>query len=173
MITLPYTRTITFSPFVKRQTISREIYRGSYGKNLINTTLVMSNAQEHPKKENTVWDTKLSDSINLFRDGEKCTELHENAYSEFCFADFETNDIIKFSYELSRYKYLESQNYKRELAYRNNYGILWEMTPMPKDDFVHEDKLLELQVRLYESIERCEAFEKKEQKFKEDILDKM
>jgi hypothetical protein len=53
------------------------------------------------------------------------------------------------------------------------YGILWELSPVPKDDFVHEDKLVELQVRLHESIERCKAFDEKEQKFKENILDKM
>ena len=57
--------------------------------------------------------------------------------------------------------------------YNRMYGILWELSPVPKDDFVHEDKLVELQVRLHESIERCEAFEEKEKKFKENILNKM
>jgi hypothetical protein len=165
----PYTRTTTFSRFVKRQTNSRKIYKELSGIRRTNTTIVMSSAQEHPKNENTVWEKKLSDSINLFGSGEKCTE----AYSEFCFTEFELNDINIYAYELVRSKYKEYQNYKRELAYNKTFGILWEVSPLTTDDFVHEDKLLELQVRLHESIERCEAFEKKEQKFKENILDKM
>src|SRR6056300_293730 len=116
----PYTRTITFSPFVKRQTISREIYRGSYGKKLINTTRVLSSAQGHPKNENTVWEEKLKNSINLFGDGENCTELHEHAYSEFCFTD--TFDIVKYSNELNRSKYREVQNYITEcMVFYGNY----------------------------------------------------
>jgi hypothetical protein len=167
----PYTRTTTFSPFVKRQTNSRVTYKDSYGTKLINTTRVLSSARGHPKNENTVWEEKLKNSINLFGDGENCTELHEHAYSEFCFTD--THDIVKYANELNRSKYREVQNYKRELMYNRMYGILWELSPVPKDDFVHEDKLVELQVRLHESIERCEAFEEKEKKFKENILNKM
>jgi hypothetical protein len=128
----------------------------SYGKKLINTTRVLSSAQGHPKNENTVWEEKLKNSINLFGDGENCTELHEHAYSEFCFTD--THDIVKYANELNRSKYREVQNYKRELMYNRMYGILWELSPVPKDDFVHEDKLVELQVRLHESIERCERY---------------
>lgn len=169
----PYTRTTTFSRFVKRQTNSQKIYKGLSGTKSINTTIIMSSVPEHPKNKNTVWEKKLSDSINLFGNGEKCTELYESAYSDFCFTDFELNNINMYAYELARSKYREYQNYKRELAYNKAFGILWEVSPLTTDDFVHEDKLLELQVRLHESIERCKAFDEKEQKFKENILDKM
>jgi hypothetical protein len=169
----PYTRTTIFSRFVKRQTNSQKIYKGLSGTKSINTTILMSSVPEHPKNKNTVWEKKLSDSINLFGNGEKCTELHEIAYSDFCFTEFELNNINMYAYELARSKYREYQNYKRELAYNKAFGILWEVSPLTTDDFVHEDKLLEVQVRLHESIERCKYFDEKEQKFKENILDKM
>jgi len=169
----PYTRTTTFSRFVKRQIHSPRIFKESYGTKSINTTRVLSSAQEHPKNKSTVWEEKLKNSINLFGDGGNCTELHEIAYSDFCFTEFELNNINVYAYELARSKYREYQNYKRELAYNKTFGILWEVSPLTSDDFVHEDKLLEIQVRLHESIERCKAFDEKEQKFKENILDKM
>ena len=35
-----------------------------------------------------------------------------------------------------------------------------------KDNFTHEDRLTEIQVRIYESVNRCEEFLNKEREFK-------
>tara|TARA_Y100000385_G_scaffold77493_1_gene78640 strand:+ start:290 stop:526 length:237 start_codon:yes stop_codon:yes gene_type:complete len=55
---------------------------------------------------------------------------------------------------------------RRNLKYINLFGEKWRKMSRKQDNFTHEDRLTEIQVRIYESVTRCEEFLDKERKFK-------
>ena len=132
MTTSRFTRMNTNSHFVKRQILFPTMYRYSYGTNLTGTNPVIRCVQGHPRNENTIWHRNLKDSISLSIDGENYTELRDCAYE-----DYESCEIKKYALELMISKLREKSTFD------------------DSDEFVHNDKLVELQVRLHESIERC------------------
>ena len=71
MITLPYTHMTTNSRFVKRQTTSQKIYKGLYGKNLINTNHKIVSARGHPRESNRNHASLPNGSTTLSENGEK------------------------------------------------------------------------------------------------------
>lgn len=65
--------------------------------------------------------------------------------------------------EIERYKEIENKNIEKERFYSKFSS--WKPS-VRHDEFVHDDKLTEAQVRLYELIERCRDFEEREKIFK-------
>jgi hypothetical protein len=60
---------------------------------------------------------------------------------------------------------------RRNLKYISLFGEKWRKMSRKQDNFTHEDRLTEIQVRIYESVTRCEDFLDKERKFKKKYFD--
>jgi predicted membrane chloride channel (bestrophin family) len=79
------------------------------------------------------------------------------------------NEYVDCCAELERYREIENQNVEKERFYTR----FEEWVPTQKhDEYVSNDKLTEVQVRLYEISERCRDFEYRELKFKEKMFGK-
>jgi hypothetical protein len=55
---------------------------------------------------------------------------------------------------------------RRNLKYTTLFGDKWRYLTLNKDPFIYDKKLKDTQVRINESIVRCEEFLEKERKFK-------
>lgn len=72
--------------------------------------------------------------------------------------------------EFERYKEIEARNAEKERFYSKFSS--WKQTKV-HEEFTHDDKLMEAQVRLYEIIERCRDFEEREKAFKTKTFGKL
>ena len=172
-ITCTYTPTITNSLSVKRQMNSVRTFKGLYGKNLKNTTMKISCAQgpqKNPKEE--IHDSQRKDSKRWSDSGEKNGEsqLYKRmkllAQREFEFRDFQRDEYD--SYCLILYKTMMNEiEYERlNLKYRAMFGDKWSNLSKENDEILYEYELNKIQIRVNESINRCEEFKCKEREFK-------
>jgi len=88
------------------------------------------------------------------------------AYEEFCYDDFKREEYDSYSLVLYRTMLNELEYERRNLKYINIFGEKWRKMPRKQNNFTHEDRLTEIQVRIYESVNRCEEFLDKEREFK-------
>ena len=172
-ITCTYTPTITNSLSVKRQMNSVRTFKGLYGKNLKNTTMKISCAQgpqKNPKEE--IHDSQRKDSKRWSDNGEKNGEsqLYKRmkllAQREFELRDFQRDEYD--SYCLILYKTMMNEiEYERlNLKYRAMFGDKWSNLSKENDEILYEYELNKIQIRVNESINRCEEFKCKEREFK-------
>ena len=172
-ITCTYTPTITNSLSVKRQMNSVRTFKGLYGKNLKNTTMKISCAQgpqKNPKEE--IHDSQRKDSKRWSDSGEKNGEnqLYKRmkllAQREFELRDFQRDEYD--SYCLILYKTMMNEiEYERlNLKYRAMFGDKWSNLSKENDEILYEYELNKIQIRVNESINRCEEFKCKEREFK-------
>ncbi len=172
-ITCTYTPTITNSLSVKRQMNSVRTFKGLYGKNLKNTTMKISCAQgpqKNPKEE--IHDSQRKDSKRWSDSGEKNGEsqLYKRmkllAQREFELRDFKRDEYD--SYCLILYKTMMNEiEYERlNLKYRAMFGDKWSNLSKENDEILYEYELNKIQIRVNESINRCEEFKCKEREFK-------
>ena len=172
-ITCTYTPTITNSLSVKRQMNSVRTFKGLYGKNLKNTTMKISCAQgpqKNPKEE--IHDSQRKDSKRWSDSGEKNGEsqLYKRmkllAQREFELRDFQRDEYD--SYCLILYKTMMNEiEYERlNLKYRAMFGDKWSNLSKENDEILYEYELNKIQIRINESINRCEEFKCKEREFK-------
>ncbi len=172
-ITCTYTPTITNSLSVKRQMNSVRMFKGLYGKNLKNTTMKISCAQgpqKNPKEE--IHDSQRKDSKRWSDSGEKNGEsqLYKRmkllAQREFELRDFQRDEYD--SYCLILYKTMMNEiEYERlNLKYRAMFGDKWSNLSKENDEILYEYELNKIQIRVNESINRCEEFKCKEREFK-------
>ena len=172
-ITYTYTPTITNSLSVKRQMNSVRTFKGLYGKNLKNTTMKISCAQgpqKNPKEE--IHDSQRKDSKRWSDSGEKNGEsqLYKRmkllAQREFELRDFKRDEYD--SYCLILYKTMMNEiEYERlNLKYRAMFGDKWSNLSKENDEILYEYELNKIQIRVNESINRCEEFKCKEREFK-------
>ena len=172
-ITCTYTPTITNSLSVKRQMNSVRTFKGLYGKNLKNTTMKISCAQgpqKNPKEE--IHDSQRKDSKRWSDSGEKNGEsqLYKRmkllAQQEFELRDFKRDEYD--SYCLILYKTMMNEiEYERlNLKYRAMFGDKWSNLSKENDEILYEYELNKIQIRVNESINRCEEFKCKEREFK-------
>ncbi len=172
-ITYTYTPTITNSLSVKRQMNSVRMFKGLYGKNLKNTTMKISCVQEPHEKEEEIHDSQRKDSKRWSESGEKdgVSQLYKRmkllAYQEFQFRDFKRDEYE--SYCLILYKTMMNEiEYERlNLKYRAMFGDKWSNLSKENDEILYEYELNKIQIRINESINRCEEFKNKERAFKE------
>jgi len=170
--TLPYTRTTINSRFVKRQTNSRVTCKDLYGKNLTRTNHVISCVREPQKNNYEIHDSQKKDSKRWPENGKENggNELYQRmktlAYEEFCYDDFKREEYDSYSLVLYRTMLNELEYERRNLKYINLFGEKWRKMPRKQNNFTHEDRLTEIQVRIYESVNRCEEFLDKEREFK-------
>ncbi len=172
-ITCTYTPTITNSLSVKRQMNSVRTFKGLYGKNLKNTTMKISCAQgpqKNPKEE--IHDSQRKGSKRWSDNGEKNGEsqLYKRmkllAQREFELRDFQRDEYD--SYCLILYKTMMNEiEYERlNLKYRAMFGDKWSNLSKENDEILYEYELNKIQIRVNESINRCEEFKCKEREFK-------
>lgn len=172
-ITCTYTPTITNSLSVKRQMNSVRTFKGLYGKNLKNTTMKISCAQgpqKNPKEE--IHDSQRKGSKRWSDSGEKNGEsqLYKRmkllAQREFELRDFQRDEYD--SYCLILYKTMMNEiEYERlNLKYRAMFGDKWSNLSKENDEILYEYELNKIQIRVNESINRCEEFKCKEREFK-------
>jgi len=172
-ITCTYTPTITNSLSVKRQMNSVRTFKGLYGKNLKNTTMKISCAQgpqKNPKEE--IHDSQRKDSKRWSDSGEKNGEsqiykrMKLLAQREFELRDFQRDEYD--SYCLILYKTMMNEiEYERlNLKYRAMFGDKWSNLSKENDEILYEYELNKIQIRVNESINRCEEFKCKEREFK-------
>jgi len=103
-----------------------------------------------------------TDSIRLIKEKKESIEREE-------FLE-RLNNYTHFSNELIFSKNIEEKNLEKALRYCR--FDTWNYRFKPYEDFVSDDKLLEVQVRLNESIQRVEDFKHHEQIFKEKTFGK-
>lgn len=103
-----------------------------------------------------------ADSIRLIKEKKESIEREE-------FLE-RLNDYTHFSNELIFSKNIEEKNLEKALFYCK--FDTWDYRFKPYEEFVSNDKLLEVQVRLNESIQRIEEFKHHEQIFKEKTFGK-
>ena len=170
--TCTYTLTTTKSLSVKRQMNSVKTFKGLYGKNLKNTNMKTLCVQEPRKNNYEIHDSQKKDSKNWPENGKKNGEsqLYQRmktlAYEEFCYDDFKREEYDSYSLVLYRTLLNELEYERRNLKYINLFGEKWRKMSRKQDNFTHEDRLTEIQVRIYESVNRCEEFLNKEREFK-------
>ena len=171
-ITCTYTPTITNSLSVKRQMNSVRTFKGLYGKNLKNTTMKIPCAQEPHEKGKEIHDSQRKDSKRWSDSGEKNGEsqLYKRmkllAQREFELRDFKRDEYD--SYCLILYKTMMNEiEYERlNLKYRAMFGDKWSNLSKENDEILYEYELNKIQIRVNESINRCEEFKCKEREFK-------
>lgn len=98
-----------------------------------------------------------ADSIRLIKERKESIEQEE-------FLE-RLNNYTHFSNELINSKNIEERNLEKALIYSK--FSTWKYRFKPYEDFVSDDQLLEVQVRLHESIQRIEEFKHHEKIFKE------
>lgn len=171
-ITSTYTHTTIKSLSVKRQMNSVKTSKGLYGKNLKNMNTKTLCAQEPRKNNYEIHDSQKKDSKPCPENGKKNggNQLYQRmktlAYEEFCYTDFKREEYDSYSLVLYRTMLNELEYERRNLKYINLFGEKWRKMSRKQDNFTHEDRLTEIQVRIYESVTRCEEFLDKERKFK-------
>tara|TARA_B100000073_G_scaffold336201_1_gene330707 strand:- start:5053 stop:5553 length:501 start_codon:yes stop_codon:yes gene_type:complete len=149
------------------------MFKGLYGKNLKNTTMKISCAQgpqKNPKEE--IHDSQRKDSKRWSDSGEKNGEsqLYKRmkllAQREFELRDFQRDEYD--SYCLILYKTMMNEiEYERlNLKYRAMFGDKWSNLSKENDEILYEYELNKIQIRVNESINRCEEFKCKEREFK-------
>ena len=171
--TCTYTLTTTNSLSVKRQMNSVKTFKGLYGKNLKNTTMKISYAQEPQKNhKEEIHDSQRKDSKRWSDVGEKNggNQLYNRmkilAYEEFCHRDFKREEYDSYSLVLYRTMLNELTYERRNLKYTAIFGDKWRQLSKNKDPFLYDKKLNDIQSRINESIIRCEEFLEKEKEFK-------
>ncbi len=172
-ITSTYTHTTTKLLSVKRQMNSVKTFKGLYGKNLKNTNTKTLCVQEPRKNNHEIHDSQKKDSKLWPENGKENgvnNKLYQRmktlAYEEFCHEDFEREEYDSYSLVLYRTMLNELEYERRNLKYINLFGEKWRKMSRKQDNFTHEDRLTEIQVRIYESVNRCEEFLNKEREFK-------
>ena len=88
------------------------------------------------------------------------------AYEEFCHKDFSREEYDSYSLVLYRTMLNELAYERRHLKYTTLFGDKWRHLTINKDPFIYDKKLNDIQVRINESIVRCEEFLEKEREFK-------
>ena len=170
--TCTYTLTTTNSLSVKRQMNSVKTFKGLYGKNPKNTTMKISCVQEPHEKGGKIHDSQKKDSKRWLGNGgingenQLYNRMKTLAYEEFSHKDFNREEYDSYSLVLYRTMLNELEYERRNLKYINLFGEKWRKMSRKQDNFTHEDRLTEIQVRIYESVTRCEEFLDKERKFK-------
>tara|TARA_B100000085_G_C18381679_1_gene446658 strand:- start:278 stop:775 length:498 start_codon:yes stop_codon:yes gene_type:complete len=152
------------------------MFKGLYGKNLKNTTMKISCVQEPHEKEEEIHDSQRKDSKRWSESGEKdgVSQLYKRmkllAYQEFQFRDFKRDEYE--SYCLILYKTMMNEiEYERlNLKYRAMFGDKWSNLSKENDEILYEYELNKIQIRINESINRCEEFKNKERAFKEKFF---
>ena len=176
-ITYTYTHTTIKSLSVKRQMNSVKTFKGLYGKKLKNTNTKTLCAQEPRKNNYEIHDSQKKDSKIYPESGKKNggNQLYQRmktlAYEEFCYTDFKREEYDSYSLVLYRTMLNELEYERRNLKYISLFGEKWRKMSRKQDNFTHEDRLTEIQVRIYESVTRCEDFLDKERKFKKKYFD--
>ena len=167
------TLTTTNSLSVKRQMNSVKTFKGLYGKNLKNTTMKISCAQEPQKNhKEEIHDSQKKDSKRWLENGEKnggnqlYNRMKTLAYEEFCHTDFNREEYDSYSLVLYRTMLNELAYERRNLKYTTIFGDKWRHLSKNKDPFLYDKKLNDIQIRINESIIRCEEFLEKEREFK-------
>ena len=175
--TYTYTHTTTKLLSVKRQMNSVKTFKGLYGKNLKNTNTKTLCVQEPRKNNYEIHDSQKKDSKLYAESGKKNggNQLYQRmktlAYEEFCYTDFKREEHDSYSLVLYRTMLNELEYERRNLKYISLFGEKWRKMSRKQDNFTHEDRLTEIQVRIYESVTRCEDFLDKERKFKKKYFD--
>ena len=170
--TCTYTLTTTNSLSVKQQMNSVKTFKGLYGKNLKNTTMKISCAQEPHEKGEEIHDSQKKDSKRWLENGEKnggnqlYNRMKTLAYEEFCHRDFKREEYDSYSLVLYRTMLNELTYERRNLKYTTIFGDKWRQLSKNKDPFLYDKKLNDIQSRINESIIRCEEFLEKEKEFK-------
>jgi len=176
-ITYTYTHTTIKSLSVKRQMNSVKTFKGLYGKKLKNTNTKTLCAQEPRKNNYEIHDSQKKDSKIYPESGKKNggNQLYQRmktlSYEEFCYTDFKREEYDSYSLVLYRTMLNELEYERRNLKYISLFGEKWRKMSRKQDNFTHEDRLTEIQVRIYESVTRCEDFLDKERKFKKKYFD--
>ena len=171
-ITSTYTHTTIKSLSVKRQMNSVKTSKGLYGKNLKNMNTKTLCVQEPRKNNYEIHDSQKKDSKPCPENGKKNggNQLYQRmktlAYEEFCYTDFKREEYDSYSLVLYRTMLNELEYERRNLKYINLFGEKWRKMSRKQDNFTHEDRLTEIQVHIYESVNRCEEFLNKERDFK-------
>ena len=169
--TCTYTPTTTKSLSVKRQMNSVKTFKGLYGINLKNMNTKTLCAQEPLKNNYEIHDSQKKESKLWPENGKEngANKLYQRmktlAYEEFCYDDFKREEYDSYSLVLYRTMLSELEYERRNLKYINLFGEKWRKMSR-QDNFTHEDRLTEIQVRIYESVNRCEEFLDKEREFK-------
>jgi len=88
------------------------------------------------------------------------------AYEEFCHKDFSREECDSYSLVLYRTMLNELAYERRNLKYTTLFGDKWRHLTVSKDPFLYDKKLNDIQIRINESIVRCEEFLEKEREFK-------
>jgi len=88
------------------------------------------------------------------------------AYEEFCHKDFSSKEDDSYSLVLYRTMLNELAYERRNLKYTTLFGDKWRHLTVSKDPFLYDKKLNDIQIRINESIVRCEEFIEKERFFK-------
>lgn len=155
----------------KRRVNSRKIYKELSGTRRTNTNLY---AQVPRRNSEELHHYQSKDSIHLSKTGEKSgANLKEHmrllAYEEFCYGEFECGEYNRYACQYKNMLLRELKNNKKEIEYIRRYGPQWATLPNKKPEFNHDDKLTEIQVRLYECEKRCIEFETMENEFLKKI----
>ena len=175
----------TASRSVKRRDRFARTYKSSYGKGL-SIPMKHRSVQMHQKnRDHSINNLNIGELNSLLRNL-RLSQIYGDGHSQIYQPAIDLvkerlhqlrteetmenmNEYIYCCSELERYRDLENRNIEKERF----YSKFEHWTPSERhEDFVSDDKLAEVQVRLYEISERCRDFEKRERAFKEKTFGK-
>jgi len=175
----------TASRSAKRRVRSAKTYKSSYGKGL-SIPMKHRNVQMHQKSREHSINTLNIGELNVLLRNLRMNQIYGDGHSQIYQPAIDlvknrlyqlraeesmenANEYIYCCSELERYRDIENRNVEKERF----YSKFKHWTPTQKhDEYVSEDKLAEVQVRLYEISERCRDFENRERLFKEKTFGK-
>lgn len=176
---------ITDSRFVNQQTRSAQTFKKLSGKNSYIPTKHRSVRVHQKNKDPSFYELNVSELNMLLRNlrinqiyGKGNSKLYDPAIDLVKDRLYELrqqetfyhmNDYMQYCSELDRYMEIEKLNNEKEQFYLrfNNW-----IPTRSHENYTCEDKMVEVQVRLHEIIERCKDFEKREKAFKEQTFGK-
>ena len=177
--------TIIASRSAKRRERYVKTFKSIYGKNL-SIPMKRRGVQMHQSnQEHSLNGLGLGDLNTLLRNlrmnqiyGDSYSQIYQPAIElikdrmEVLRAEEAVENMNEYIYccsELDKYREIENRNAEKEIFYSK--FEYW--TPSRKfTEYVSDDKLTEVQVRLHEITERCNDFEKREWIFKEKTFGK-
>jgi len=170
----------TASHSVKRHDRFARTYKSSYGKGL---SIPMKHRGVHMHQKNrdhTINRLNIGELNSLLRNL-RLSQIYGDGHSQIYQPAIDVvktrlnqlraeetienmNEYIHCCSELERYREIENRNIEKEIF----YSKFEHWIPVERhEDFTSDDKLTEVQVRLYEISERCRDFKCRELKFKE------